>query len=436
MPPLIELKNLKSAEELSLDKAVSLLADRDKRLKSVSPALASLTDARIDDDGRLKISKSIPGTIAKTGVAVDPAGVKAQAEARGLKWKDGMENRVVPWWASDQRIDRHGDVVLQNWVLDDYRKNAVILYGHDWSMPPIGKSIAEEVLQRSDGAYSGPALRVSPLFSDDWDFALTVFRLIDSGFLTTGSVGMFPGRVITIRDVKERQSLGVENDGFVFDKNSLTEFTIASIPANPGAHIATLRSMRDAKTLKAQDVQVIRDLSRQMIMRGSRSAQEWSAKDSLIRAMWKSLFPDAEIPKHDEIDVPLIWDAVKVKGREMGFFSAEEVAPVEEPKNDKKDEPTDAKAGGGDGKASESTDDAGGNAELAAVEERLTTRIKSLEATLDEIKTLVERSVSKEGAPPGAGTRMDGDVLKSLESRIAELSVAVKDATTVEAKKK
>jgi|GEM_PF-5955975 len=435
MPPLIELKNLKSVEELTFDKALAEITERSKRLRSVSPTLAAATDAWLDGDGRLKIIKSMPGIHSKADAAVEASSIKSLAEARGLKWKDGMEKRVVAWWASDQRIDKHRDVVLQNWVLNDYRKNAVILFGHDWNMPPIGKSIAEEVLQRAGGDYTGPALRMNPLFSDDWDFATTVFRLIDSGFLTTGSVGLMPGRVITIRDVKERQALGIENDGLIFDKNELNEFSVATIPANPGAHIVTLRSMRDAKLLRAQDVQVIRDLSRQMIMRGSRSAQEWSAKDSLIRAMWKSLFPDAEIPKHDEIDVPLIWDAVKVKGREMGFFSAEEVAPIEEPKNDKKDEPTDAKAGGGDGKASESTDDAGGNAELAAVEERLMVRIKSLETTLDEIKTLVERSVSKELAPSGAGTVIESDVLKKLEGRIAELSTAVKDATTGTVKK-
>jgi hypothetical protein len=46
----------------------------------------------------------------------------------------------LPW--SDGRVDRMGDTILADgWVYDDYEQNAVVLFAHDASKPPIGRGL-------------------------------------------------------------------------------------------------------------------------------------------------------------------------------------------------------------------------------------------------------------------------------------------------------
>jgi len=167
--------------------------------------------------------------------------VKAMAEEKGIPWEDGYSVpflRARGWWASDERPDRAGDIVLQNWHLEAFAKSGPILFGHVWDRPPIGRAIFHQVEPRKDADFTGPALGLIILFAlddADADFRGAIARLVNSNMMTTGSVGFFPNKVIHIDDEEERAQLGLGRWGVIFDENELAEFSLTPVPAHPGA---------------------------------------------------------------------------------------------------------------------------------------------------------------------------------------------------------
>ena len=180
-------------------------------------------------EGQLSIAKST-GLSCRSFIADVPA-LRTAAEGCGLPWEDGYENRVIPWWASDQRVDRHGDIVEQSWDFGEFDKNPVVLYGHQWESPPIGSVIGKEIRNRRDKDYSGPALRLMPLFAtkEQYPAADVIFRLAKARFLRTGSVGFMPGKIIHVDDDDEREELGLGKRGVIYADNSLLELSLIHI---------------------------------------------------------------------------------------------------------------------------------------------------------------------------------------------------------------
>lgn len=134
-----------------------------------------------------------------------------------------VENRIVRGIiASTGTIDRQGESLNpKGWVLDNFKKNPVILFGHDYSSLPIGKAInVNEVT--FGGNYA---------LSIDVEFAKTqmaeeVFQLIKDGFMNTVSVGFIPSE------------WGVAGkDPYTYMKMELLEVSVVPVPANPEALI-------------------------------------------------------------------------------------------------------------------------------------------------------------------------------------------------------
>lgn len=309
----MQFPELKSAEQISIDDAEKLIGERlDKMAKTSSPVAAGQTSCHRTDDGRLVVSKAA-GLAVK---AVTSDSVEALAKGRGIDWKPEYAGRAVDYWASDERVDRHGDIVRQFWDFENFRGNPIVLYSHDWGLPPIGNSLLEEVVQRdvrrADGkiVYSGPALRVLALFALGWDWAETIFNLVSGGFLKAGSVGMFPKAILRVQDPEERNRLGINEWGLVYGTpelpNELVEWTIASVPANPGALQASLRSLATQKKIGPASVQVVRDLARRDVSRGRGDTKAWQRRDEEVVALWKSVFPTMRTPKHVELEEPIM----------------------------------------------------------------------------------------------------------------------------------
>ncbi len=61
-------------------------------------------------------------------------------------------NRVIRFVASDETPDRVGDIIkVSGWNLTNYKKNPVVLWGHDQAnTPPIGKAVN---VRRGNGPY-------------------------------------------------------------------------------------------------------------------------------------------------------------------------------------------------------------------------------------------------------------------------------------------
>jgi HK97 family phage prohead protease len=145
--------------------------------------------------------------------------------------------------ASDESVDRMGDIVEQTWRLDNFNRNPVLLWSHDPSTPPVGR--AEDVrVEEIDGR---PALTFSP----KWDegahnpLANTVAEQFRNGTLNAVSVGFRPGAV-TPRNALDESDSRFANTGLILAQNELLEISPVTIPAN--ANALAIRAVQAART--------------------------------------------------------------------------------------------------------------------------------------------------------------------------------------------
>jgi len=130
-------------------------------------------------------------------------------------------DRTIKFTISTAGQDRDGDTIAPSgWQLSDYIKNPVVLFGHDHSIPPIGKALSI--------ALEGDKLVALAQFADRETHALadTVFRLFAGGFMSATSVGFIP----------RKWSIPSERDyGIDFVEQDLIEFSAVGVPSNPEA---------------------------------------------------------------------------------------------------------------------------------------------------------------------------------------------------------
>ncbi len=130
-------------------------------------------------------------------------------------------------------IDRHGESINPSgWELNNYLKNPVVLYGHDYRSLPIGKTIKVYV--------ENGQLKFDIQFADT-AFASQVFQLMKDKFLSAFSVGFIP--------------LEMDNSGqYTYAKQELLELSVVPVPANPDA-LAYLKEFAPevAKTIEPRE---------------------------------------------------------------------------------------------------------------------------------------------------------------------------------------
>lgn len=121
----------------------------------------------------------------------------------------GSDAGTYVFVASDSTVDRDGDSLDQSkWDFRNYLKNPVILWGHDYYSPPIGKCVSMSL----DGGRL--VMEVKFASEDEYAFAATIEKLVSGGYVNTCSVGFIS-----------------HDDGSM----ELLELSIVSVPANPNA---------------------------------------------------------------------------------------------------------------------------------------------------------------------------------------------------------
>lgn len=126
--------------------------------------------------------------------------------------------RTIDFVISNGKPDRDGDTINPlGWHLENYKKNPVVLWGHQSWSPPIGKCTAIEA--RADGLYATAQFATK----DENEVAETVYRLLAGGYLNSVSVGFKP------------LEWSYNDDGRDFKQQELLEFSVVTIPANPDA---------------------------------------------------------------------------------------------------------------------------------------------------------------------------------------------------------
>lgn len=143
---------------------------------------------------------------------------------KGYISKAQDEDDVYEFIASTSSIDRQGDSIDQaGWELDNFQKNPVILFAHNYSELPIGKAI--------DIVKGENTLTIKIKFASEEanPKAQQVRRLVDDGMLSTTSVGFIQ---------KER-------NGSIITRAELLEVSIVPVPANAEALRLAYKSLDD-----------------------------------------------------------------------------------------------------------------------------------------------------------------------------------------------
>ena len=162
-----------------------------------------------------------------------------------VKTDDG---KGISFTISTGAVDRQNDTVAVNgWYTRSYLKNPVVLWGHDYSLPPIGK--ATNIWK------DGGALKATVQFSSS-GFGQHVKGLVKERMLSATSVGFRP---LKWQFSKDRERSG----GIDFLEQELLEFSIVTVPANPEAtislsaaqmehHRAAARRLRELDLIRAK----------------------------------------------------------------------------------------------------------------------------------------------------------------------------------------
>lgn len=154
-------------------------------------------------------------------MAIDQSTVKALG--------DGQFTATV----TTSAVDRHGETIDTSGISTDaYMQNPVVLYGHDYSALPIGKTISLK-------SFKNKMTATFQLATKEYPFADTVAQLIKGGYLNAVSIGGV---------VREW------NDTYTgINKMEMVEFSIVPVPAN-GEALITARSLETVTGKSAEKV--------------------------------------------------------------------------------------------------------------------------------------------------------------------------------------
>lgn len=153
--------------------------------------------------------------------------------------EDGDQLKIVGY-ASTADTDRVGDVIVPDaWTkggLDNYQKNPILLFNHNYSQP-IGRATNLEVDSRG--------LKIEASISKS---AGPTYGLVKDGVLSTFSVGF------VTKDVDYNQ----QTDGYIIRDAELLEVSVVSVPCNQEAGFSIAKSFKNAEDLAQFNKEMIK----------------------------------------------------------------------------------------------------------------------------------------------------------------------------------
>lgn len=249
----------------------------------------------IDEDGQtICLVSEFDG--ARKGTGLDGPALLCAVE----KTDDDTQTRVV---ASTPTVDRAGDIVEQDWLLSNYKRNPVILWMHDRMSPPVGRAVETKTTERGKGGQLEQVIQ--------WDTGehnpqgTLIGAQYARGFLHAVSVGFRPGKRLRRADLPKddprHQALkdGEPSwmSGLVLSRNELIENSAVTIPANPEA-LAVRSWAREAEDPVQQVARVLSETV-------SKSDLDWLMRalehDDIRRAIQSIAFGLPEVEPRDEL---------------------------------------------------------------------------------------------------------------------------------------
>ena len=153
---------------------------------------------------------------------------------------------IVQFIAATEGVKRDGNTLVNTgWQFDNFAKNPVFLFQHDYSQLPIGQHVKWAVTN-DNGKH---VLRVWSRFvsADIYPFAERVRMMYEKGFLRAVSIGWIPLEYEPVRNADGDQT------GWKFTRNELLEVSAVSVPADPDAIIQGVNQ----RILEPSDLEVM-----------------------------------------------------------------------------------------------------------------------------------------------------------------------------------
>ncbi len=155
-----------------------------------------------------------------------------------------IADRTLEFVGSTEDLDRDGEVVeVAGWQTDNYMKNPVFMWAHDYKEPPIGKALK---VWKRDGQLK---FNIEFAPKETYEFADTIYKLYKGGFLNATSVGFMPD----LDSIVEGD--GVKTPRKTYKKQELLELSGVPIPSNTNA----LRNAIDTGVITIKEFQGIKE---------------------------------------------------------------------------------------------------------------------------------------------------------------------------------
>ena len=152
-------------------------------------------------------------------------------------------DNVIRFVITTQDVDRAGDIVMADgWDFENYMKNPVVLWCHDYQSAPIGRTVKIETRGKKILADCEFAVNLDPFFK-------LVHDLYAGGFMSAVSVGFQP---LKWNYVSEDGRRGID-----YLEQELLEYSAVPVPCNANALIAARSAGLDTAPMRQWAEQVI-----------------------------------------------------------------------------------------------------------------------------------------------------------------------------------
>jgi HK97 family phage prohead protease len=186
--------------------------------------------------------------------------------------------------ASTSTVDRHGEVVSpEGWDLENFKKNPVLLWSHDHTIPAIGKATKIWV----EGIGSAAKLMFSGVFQTVTEEGKAAAQLVAEGILNSFSVGFIPSEMV----------------GNTYTEQELLEISLVNVPANPDAMMLAYKNLKESgfseKTAKyvTQQLAGVGNVRKDLFTAERGALQDeldaeamWEAKCENMEDVWDIMF--------------------------------------------------------------------------------------------------------------------------------------------------
>jgi len=141
-----------------------------------------------------------------------------------------VKDRTLHIIGTDETRDRQGDIIkVKGWELDNFRKNPVFLWAHDYNSVPI--AVADKITVRKKPL----RMEFREIFPTEglYPFADMILALYGEKIINASSVGFIPKKWEEIEEEDEEKDLWRNPRRFL--EQELLELSGCAVPANPNA---------------------------------------------------------------------------------------------------------------------------------------------------------------------------------------------------------